>query len=70
MTMAEMMSCGNRETPTDRACVLILRAARNESGERSRVSRPVPRFCTGKLTHAARQFSHSRPRGVSLVIAL
>gem|GEM_PF-4735352 len=37
----------------------ILRAARNETGERSGVSSPVPRSCTGKLTHAARQFSHS-----------
>ena len=37
----------------------ILRAARNESGERSGVSPPVPRFCTGNLTHAARQMSHS-----------
>ena len=43
---------------------VILRAARNESGERSGVSPPVLRFCTGKLTHAARQFSHSLPRGV------
>ena len=34
-------------------------AARNESGERSGVSPPVPRFCTGKLTHAARLFSQS-----------
>jgi len=24
---------------------------------------PVPRFCTGKLTHAARQFPHSGPPG-------
>ena len=32
-------------------------AAGNESGERSGVSPPVSRFCTGKLTHAARQFS-------------
>ena len=32
----------------------ILCAARNESGERSGVSPMVPRFCTGKLTHAAR----------------
>ena len=37
----------------------ILRAARNEPGERSGVSPPVPRFCTGKLTHAARRFPHS-----------
>ena len=43
---------------------VILRAARNESGERSGVSPPIPRFRTGKLTHAARQFSHSRARGV------
>ena len=35
----------------------ILRAARNESGERSGVSPPVSRFFTGKLTHAARQFT-------------
>ena len=28
-----------------------------QSGERSGVSPPVSRFCTGKLTHAARQFS-------------
>lgn len=34
---------------------VILRAARNETGERSGVSHPVPRFCTDKLTHAARQ---------------
>ncbi len=34
----------------------ILRTARNESGERSGVSPLVPRFSTGKLTHAARQF--------------
>ena len=41
--------------------VAIFRAARNESGERSGVGRPVPRFCTGKLTHAARQLStHDR----------
>ena len=38
---------------------LILRAARNESGERSGASPPVPRFCTGKLTHVARQFAQS-----------
>ena len=36
---------------------MILLAARNESGERSGVSPPIRRFCTGKLTHAARQFS-------------
>jgi len=34
---------------------IILRMARNETGERSGVSPPVPRSCTGKLTHAARQ---------------
>ena len=32
----------------------ILRAARNETDERSGVSPPVLRSCTGKLTHAAR----------------
>jgi hypothetical protein len=37
----------------------ILSAARNESGERSGVSPPVPRSRTGKLTHAARQCSES-----------
>jgi hypothetical protein len=37
----------------------ILRAVENESGERSGVSPPIPRFCTGKLTHAARQLSFS-----------
>jgi len=36
-----------------------LPAARNETGERSGVNPPVPRSCTGKLTHAARQFIHS-----------
>ena len=46
---------------------VTLRAAKNESGERSGVSPPVPRFCTGKLTHAARQFFRSRPRGVQSV---
>ena len=38
---------------------LLFPATGNESGERSGVSRPVPRFCTGKLAHAARQLSHS-----------
>jgi len=36
-----------------------LRAARKESGERSGVSPPVSRFCTGKQTPAARQFYYS-----------
>gem|GEM_PF-1925274 len=45
-------------TPPESA-ISIFRAARNESGERSGVSPPIPRFCTGKLTHAARQFPHS-----------
>ena len=36
-----------------------LRAARNEAGERSGVSPPVPGFCAGKLTHAARQHPYS-----------
>jgi len=44
--------------------VFILRATGNESGERSGVSPPVPCSCTGKLTHAAHQLSHSWPRGV------
>ena len=38
---------------------VILHAARIESGERSGVSPPVRRSCTGKLTHAAHQLSHS-----------
>ena len=42
----------------------MLHAIGNATGERSGVSPPVPRFCTGKLTHAARQLSRSRPRGV------
>ena len=42
----------------------IVRAARNDSGERSGVSPLVPRFCNGKVTDAARQFSPSCPRGV------
>ena len=36
----------------------------NEFGERSGVSPPVPRFCTGKLTHAARHFSQASPREI------
>jgi hypothetical protein len=43
----------------DRPAVTDRRAVRNESGERSGVSPPVPRFCTGKLTHAARQVPQS-----------
>ena len=35
----------------------ILHAVENEFGERSGVSPPVLWLCTGKLTHAARQFS-------------
>ena len=38
---------------------IILCAVGKESGERSGVSPPVPRSFTGKLTHAARQLSHS-----------
>jgi hypothetical protein len=38
---------------------LIPHAVKNEFGERSGVSPPVLCFCTGKLTHAARQFSHT-----------
>jgi len=36
-----------------------LREAGIESGERTGVSPPVRRFYTGRLTHAARQLSHS-----------
>ncbi len=39
--------------------VVVLLAAGNESDTRSGVRPVVPRFCTGKLTHAARQLSHS-----------
>jgi hypothetical protein len=38
---------------------VILHAAGNEFGELSGVSPMAPRFCTGKLTNAARQLSHS-----------
>lgn len=41
----------------DRPAVTERRVVRNESGERSGVSLPVLRSCTGKLTHAARQFA-------------
>ncbi len=34
-------------------------AVEDKSGERSGVSPPVPRFCTGTLTHAARQLSRT-----------
>ncbi len=37
----------------------MLHAIGYEIGERSGVSPPVPRFFTGKLTHAAHQLSHS-----------
>ena len=47
--------------------MITLRAVGIESGERSCVGPPVPRYCTGKLTHAARRLSHSRPRGVYLL---
>jgi len=47
----------------------ILRAARNETGERSGVSPPVLRSCTGKLTHAAHQISHFRAVAHSSSIA-
>jgi len=36
--------------------VAMPRAAENEAGEQSGGSPMVPRFCTGKLTHAAHQF--------------
>ena len=39
--------------------LIVLHAAENESGEWSGVRPLAPRSCTGKLTHAARQFSHS-----------
>ena len=52
----------------------ILRAARSDSGERSGVSPPVPLFCTGRLTHAARapvkaieQLGESPDRGTGYV---
>ena len=38
----------------------------NAPGERQGVSPPVPRHCTGKLTHAAHQLFHTNARGVYL----
>ena len=53
-----------KNDPQDSKMPDRLREAGIESGELSGVSPPVRRLCTGKLTHAARQLSHSRRRGV------
>ena len=56
--MIDVVPSADSEGMVDLGQVNLL-AAGNEFGERSGVSLPVPRSCTGKLTHAARQLPQS-----------